>query len=229
MAKVAYSALVAGIRNKVGNNVFTKGRFGPVVRIRVSPTQPRTAAQTAVRGNFTTNSKAWDTITQAQRNGWIALAASSPQHDVFGNTYYMTGLQMYQFCNRNLQTIGVAPISAAPAALSIGAPGALTLVATAGTPVLTVDAATEPAAAEVPVIYAVKPLNAGRIFIGNQARVLDTSIAAATAGPWDIKTLYTAKYGALVVGQNINVEVAYVHNTTGAASGRSSGQIFVAA
>lgn len=229
MAKVAFSALVNDLRNKVGGNVFTKVRSGAMVRIKVSPTQPRTSAQTAVRANFTALSKAWDTISQSQRNGWIALAASLPKKDVFGNTFYLTGLQMFQALNRNLQEIGVAVIDDAPASVSVGAPGALTLVATAGTPTLTVDAATEPATGEVPIIYATKPLNAGRKFVGKNRQILDAAIAAATAGPWDIESLYTAKYGTLVAGQNINIGVKYVNNTTGAGSGLSVAQIFVGA
>lgn len=229
MAKVAFSALVADLRNKVGGNVFTKVRSGAMVRIKVSPTQPRTAAQTAVRSNFTTHSQAWRTLTQSQRNAWIALAASLPKHDVFGNTFYLTGAQLYNQCNRNLSTIGVAAISDAPSSLSVGAPGALTLVAAAGTPAFTVDAATEPASGEVPIIFAAAPLSAGRKFVGSALRLLDASITAATAGPWDIKTLYTDKYGALVSGQNLNVGVRYINNTTGAGSGTSTGQIFCAA
>lgn len=229
MAKVAFSAIVNDLRNKVGGNVFTKVRSGAMVRIKVSPTQPRTSAQTAVRANFTALSKAWDTITQTQRNGWIALAASLPKKDVFGNTYYLTGLQMYQALNRNLQEIGVAAIDDAPASVSVGSPGALTLVAAETGPALTVDAATEPAADEVPLIFATRPLNAGRKFVGNNRQILDNTIAAATAGPWDVEALYSAKYGALAEGQNINIGVKYVNNVTGAGSGLSVAQIFVAA
>lgn len=226
MAKVAFSALVSDLRNKIGGNVFTKVRSGPMVRIKVSPTQPRTAAQQAVRTSFTALSKAWDTITEIQRQGWIALAAGLPQKDIFGNTYYMTGIQLFQQCNRNLASIGVAQISDAPASISVGSPGALTLVATAATPTLTVSPANAPAAAEVPLIFAVKPLNAGRQFASGQYRILDNSQAAGAAGPWDEATLWAAKYGTLAAGQNLNFGVRYINNTTGAGSLMAVAQIF---
>lgn len=229
MAKVAFSAIVSDLRNKVGGNVFTKVRSGPMVRIKVSPTQPRTAAQQAVRSNFTALSKAWDALTQTDRDGWISLAASLPQKDIFGNTYFLTGLQLYQQLNRNLASIGVAKISTAPASVTVGSPGALTIVATAGTPALTVTSATAPAAGEVPLIFATKPLNAGRQFVGNNRQILDSTVVAGTAGPWDIKTLWTAKYGALAAGQNINLGVRFINNTTGAGSLMSVAQIFCAA
>lgn len=228
MAKVAFSALVQDLRNKVGGNVFTKVRSGAMVRIKVSPTQPRTAAQTAVRSNFTALSKGWDTITQTQRDGWISLASSLPKKDIFGNTYYLTGLQLYQQLNRNLQSIGVAIISDAPASVSVGSPGAVTLVSAAGPPItLTITSTTAPAAGEVPLIFSVKPLNAGRIFSSGQYRILDATQVAGTAGPWDEAAKYAAKYGALVSGQNVNLGVRFINNTTGAGSLLSHSQIFI--
>lgn len=229
MAKVSYSALIQDLRNKVGGNVFTKVRSGPMVRIKVSPTQPRTAAQQLVRASFTSFSKAWDTITESQRAAWRSLAASLPRKDVFGNTYYMTGIQLFQQCNRNLSTIGVAQLSDPPAALSVGSPGALSLTATAGTPALTIDAGNEPGATEVPVIFACAPQNNGRVYVAGKYTILDAAQVAATAGPWDEESNYAAKYGSLVAGQNLNFGVKYIDNTTGAASLMSVAQIFVGA
>lgn len=228
MAKIAYSALVSGVRNKVGTNVFSKGRFGPIVRIRVSPTQPRTAAQNAVRANFTTNSKAWDALTQAQRNAWIALAASAPQKDIFGNTYFMTGLQLYQAINRNLDTIAIAAIPDPPADLVVGAPGALTAASAAGPPItLTLTPTTAAGANEVPTIYGAAPLKAGRLFVGNRYRYIG-KMAAAAAGPWDIAAMYAAKFGALAAGQNVNLAARYIDNAKGAASLLTTVQITIA-
>ena len=139
---------------------------------------------------------------------------------------FLTGSQLYQQLNRNLDTISVAAISDAPAALTVGSPGALTVASAAGPPItLTIVPTTEAGAADVPVIYAVEPLSAGRIFVGGKATVLSV-LAAAAASPYDIAAAYAAKYGALAAGQNINVGVAFINNTTGAASLRSTGQVF---
>ena len=49
MAKIVFSQLVDDVKNKVGETVFTSNRFGPVVRKRVKPINPRSAAQTNQR------------------------------------------------------------------------------------------------------------------------------------------------------------------------------------
>jgi len=131
--------------------------------------------------------------------------------------------------NRNLQTIGVATIDDAPAGVSVGAPGAVTVTSAAGPPItLSVATAVDPAAGEVPVIFAVKPLNAGRIFAQGQYTLLDVDQTAATAGPYDEAAKYAAKYGTLAAGQNINIGVRFINNTTGAGSLMSTGQVFAA-
>jgi len=138
MAKIQFSAVVGDARKKAGGVVFTKGRTGAVVRRKVSPTQPRSQAQRNVRSQFTAFSKMWGTLSDAQRAAWTALAATATRKDVFGNVKVLTGLQLFQSCNRNLDSIGATEISDAPASLSAGAPGTLTLTCThSGTATIT--------------------------------------------------------------------------------------------
>jgi hypothetical protein len=229
MAKIIFSAVVGDARAKAGGVVFTKGRFGAVVRRKVSPVQPRTSYQTNVRALFTLLTKRWGgTLTATQRAGWISLAQAFPQKDVFGNNITLTGLQMYIKLNRNLQTIAVAVIDDPPVTLSVGSPGTFTLSSAVGPPItLTGDAGTEPATGEVPVVEAVAPVSPGRSFVGNRYRYIFKA-AAATAGPWDIAATYAAKFGTLVANQNVSARVYYVNNTTGAASQKASSQVIIA-
>lgn len=228
MAKIQFSAIVGDARKKIGGVVFTKGRTGAAVRRKVSPIQPRSQAQRNVRSNFTGFSKSWgSTLTGTQRAGWDSLATTYPRRDVFGQTKVLTGLQMYQSCNRNLASIGVAAIADAPLALSAGAPGTLTLVATAGVPALTVDYATDPTSDEKALVFAAPPMSAGRKFVGKRYRLIYTS-AAGAPGPLNILSAYNAKFGTLVIGQNINVLVKYVNKNTGAAGTPSAASVVIA-
>jgi hypothetical protein len=230
MANIQFSALVNDARNKQGGTVFTKTRFGAMNRRKSSPVQPRTSYQTQVRSLFTLLSKRWATqLSATQLAGWRALATANPRSNVFGNSIVLTGLQMYQALNRNLQTIGVAIIDDAPASLTVGAPGTITLANAIGPPTtFTADGGTEPGADEVPVIVAAGPVNPGRQFVGDKYRLILATIAAATAGPWDIKAAYDAKFGAQPVGVNLSVGVFYVNNVTGAKSGKATAQIVLA-
>ena len=219
MAKVQYSVAVGDLRNKAGGAVFTKTRFGSMVRRKVSPTQPRSSSQMNVRANFTFLAKKWaDSTMDANRAGWINLADTYPVKDVFGNSQKLTGLQMFIKLNRALNTISVAPILVAPATLSVPYPGALTLNHD-GPPVtiLTVNVGTWPTAAERAVVYATPGISKGRTSAGQRFRYL-SFFESVNAPPFDFITAYTNKFGAPITGRRIFVQVVFVNMTTGAQS-----------
>lgn len=216
MAKVQFSVAVGDMRNKAGGAVFTKNRAGAVVRRKVSPTQPRSTSQMQTRASFAFLSKSWaNTLTATQRAGWIALAAANPRTDVFGNTIVLTGLQLYQACNRALASIGQAYISSAPATLSAEATGPITVVLTAGTPTATVNPTTYNTSADGWVILATGQLNQGRQFVNSALRQIKNGITVLAAAQ-SFLTEYTAKFGDLVAGRNIGVGMLYINKTTGA-------------
>lgn len=128
MAKILFSAVVGDARKKIGGVVFTKSRFGAIVRRKVSPVQPRTNAQRAVRANFTANSKEWSgLLTGPQRQAYTNLAAANPVKDRFGNSQVLTGAQMYNKVSRNLHTCGLLVLPTAPLSLSVDDPGGIAL------------------------------------------------------------------------------------------------------
>ena len=201
----------------------TKGvYFGPfasagaVVRRKVSPTQPRSSSQNSVRSNFAYLSKRWaNDLTAADRAGWIALAVANPRTDVFGNTIVLTGLQLYQACNRALASIGQAYIDAPPATLSAETPGALTVVADTAGPTLTVEPATFNTAADGWVILAGPQQNPGRKFIGSALRQVKNGVTVLAAAQTFL-TEYVAKFGSLIAARAIPVGMVYINKTTGA-------------
>ena len=217
MAKIQYSAVVGDARNKAGGVVFTKGRFGAVARRKVSPVQPRSNDQMAVRSSLTSLSKAWSgaALDDTKRAAWRAFAAANPVKDVFGNTVTLTGHQMFVRLNRNLDTFSLPRIYTPPTSLACGGPVSLSVTAEAGTPdVLTITAGTNPAGSEGALVEAAAQQSPGRTFIGSRYRVI---MATLTASPWDAKAAYTAKFGALVAGKKIPIRVSYITQATGAA------------
>jgi hypothetical protein len=60
---------------KCGNRVWQRNRYCQYSYPVFIPFNPRTAAQVAVRGNFGSVSARWRTLTEAQRQVWIAIAS----------------------------------------------------------------------------------------------------------------------------------------------------------
>lgn len=116
MAKWLLNPMAEGIRNKVGNLVFFPGKNGAVLsRTRVTPNNPQTAIQQAVRGSFGSASGVWATATLAQREGWNTLAGYYQRLDKDNKLYFLSGAQLCCLVN-TLRLMDSAATSAVPPA-----------------------------------------------------------------------------------------------------------------
>ena len=219
MAKILFGAGVGDARGSVGSATFTKGRNGAVLRTKVSPVQPRSPNVMAIRAFFQTLSKNWaNTLTDAERAGWNALAAVTSYVNSFGNTYHPTGLQLYQGCNRNLQLLGAPLISAAPDNLDVDTPLTLTVTADSDPQTLSAAYTATPVPADHSICFDMTPqVNRGRSFMGSNFKFIN-SYGPATASPADLLSLYTAKFGALRAGQKLTTRCWLINQVNGAAS-----------
>ena len=213
---VALTPLIGDARGKAGDIALYLSRAGLAAKIVSTQIQPETPAQFLQRASLATISQTWKSPPMnAYRAGWIFLAAANPYMDVFGVSHKLTGSAMFTKLNRNLATLGLSIILAAPGSLSCGSPGLLTLSHVPPTPEkFLVTPTTPPASTEAVVIRATKPLSPGIQSLGNTLTVIQT-FAAGTSGPWDIFTAYAKKHTTRPPGQLIYVQVNYVETTTG--------------
>jgi hypothetical protein len=222
MALIQFSAVVGDARKKVGGVVFTKGHAGAFVRRKVSPIQPRSQSQRNVRASFTAHSKAWATLTTAAIASFNALAKSTPKKDRFGNSITLTGLQLFQQLSRNIDTVSGTPLTTAPASLTEGTPGALTVVTSAGTPTFTVAPTTYPPTGSSMAIYASPQISPGRNFVGKNYKLVSVLAYSASPTAANILSAYTSLFGSLIAGKNISVLCKLINKTSGAAGIASS-------
>lgn len=87
-------------RGSVGGQVFSRNRYGAYIRSKVSPVQPGSAPQLAVRNYFQIITNRWTNIlTAGQRLAWKTYADAVPVMDTLGQTQYLDGHAMYVRCN----------------------------------------------------------------------------------------------------------------------------------
>lgn len=218
MAKVKFSALVSEMRNKLNGSVFSKNRAGNYLRNKVTPVNPQTSFQVAVRNQLTSFAQNFRALTQAQIAAWNTAVTNFVTTDIFGDTKNPTGINLYNKLNMNLAQAGQAAITSPP--LPAGAdPAEITgLTADSSPQTFTIASAlaTVPAGHTL-IVEATAAMSPGRSFVKSEFRQIGT-FAAATAFPIAAITVYTAKFGAVVAGQKYFVRVKTVNNTTGEAS-----------
>lgn len=186
----------------------SRNRFGQYLRTRAMPTQPRTAAQLAVRSNLTEVSAAWRGLTDAQRVAWNAYAQAHPRTDSLGQSVKLTGHMAFNAVNVLNLLIEVAIQTAVPDDTAIATPE-ISVDDNSHTTFSLVTSAAVPNDTKI-VVYASPPLSPGRSFNGD-FRIVNHVMGSPSAG----QSLVTAeqlanKYGTLAANQKFFFQVILV-------------------
>lgn len=215
--KIKWGALVVDGRNKIGGQVASKNRAGAYMRNKVTPVNPGSTYQVAVRSRLSSISASWRGLTAAQRLAWNAAVSDFKKTDIFGDIQNPSGFNLYQKLNNNLSNVGGAALVApnSPVSVSVFATVALTAVE-GGAITLTVTPTTLPVTERL-IVRATAPQSAGKSFVKSEFRQI-TVLSAIVAGSVVLTTQYTAKFGAVLENQKIFLELIHVSTTTGQAS-----------
>lgn len=209
------STILSEARGKLNGAVFSRNRYAAIIRNKTSPVNPQTSAQALQRQNFAALSASFRGLTPEQITGWNEAAANFGRTNVFGQTYYQTGLNLYVGLNTNLLNANASEISDAPTpvempVLEIGAitnSDVAQTIAFTPTPVPTDHAL---------LIFATAPVSAGRNFLKNRYRLISV-VTASGASPANTFAAYSAKFGAPIPGMRIGFKLMLVNTATGQA------------
>lgn len=229
MAIVKYGHLIAEARGKLNGTVFSRNTYGAYMRTKVTPANPSTAFQAAVRADMTTHAQAWRALTAAQRVAWSALAIQLTRINIFGDNVPLTGFNAFIKINRNLGAAGTAPLTDAPVLGSVTALTALTVAAAAGASTVGVTFAPTPVPAGYALVIRATPqMSAGINFVKSEYRQLSI-VAAAGASPSAQGAAYETRFGNLVAANKLFVSARLINLTSGLYSGEFSAEAIVAA
>jgi hypothetical protein len=213
--KTKFGALMVDGRGKIGGHVASKNRGGNYLRTKVTPVNPQSPAQSAVRAAFTAISQAWRALTNNQRASFNGAVSNFAKTDIFGDLRNPSGANLHQRLNMNLNSVGAAFITDAPALSSSPVTDDFTVAANATTPSLVVSwtGGAIPAGVDV-VVEATEQVSPGKSFVKNMFRLIQV-LPSGDTSTTAILSAYTAKFGALVAGQKIGFRFRAVDNTTG--------------
>lgn len=207
MAKVNLGALAQDVRGSLNGSTFSRNRGGAIVRTKVSPVQPGTARQLAQRAIFSNNTKAWQSLTQANMAAWIAWALINKVTDVFGNQLTLSGINSYLKINATLQTFGLPVIAAPPAPPGPPGANAASVTGVAATNTITITWSSALLGGEQYQIWSTAGFSAGARPTQTAFRLADniTGVAAAMTAIVVPGTLNPKL--AFIAGQNVSILV----------------------
>lgn len=102
------SGSIAGI-------TYSRNKGGMYTRARAVPTNPKTAAQQAVRNGLQLTSSQWSNVlTSAQRSAWAVYAANVPLVDSLGESRVVSANAQYNRSNVIRLQVGLAVVENGP-------------------------------------------------------------------------------------------------------------------
>lgn len=216
MAKALYGAGLVDMRNKINGWVFSKNRYGGYVRTKVTPVNPQTDYQAKARQRLSNLSSQWRGLTDSERKQWRDAAQDFPVIDIFGNPQQLAGNALYVQLNTNLLVAGQSTISSPPLPEAI--PNLFIDGVSADTSGPTLDISvsenSDPTGFVV-AVYSTGNVGPGIKFVKNRLRFLD--IISISTGTIDAQSAFDSRFGNLIKGQRVSVQVRLISKTTGQA------------
>jgi hypothetical protein len=206
--KIKWGALVVDGRGKIGGQIASKNGAGAYMKNKVTPSNPQTARQTAVRALFGAISAGWSALTTAQIAGWNGAVADWTNTNIFGDLKKPSGKALFQRLNNQAQSAGLSAVLTAPGKLDM--PNSPVTAVPIGVAATTLDlSGADTSASTQVVVWATPPVSAGTKNVKTKLRQI-YAVAGDSYVAADAFTAYEAKYGTIEVGQNIFVGVKYV-------------------
>lgn len=199
--KIKWGMMMTDGRGKLGGQVASKNRGGAYVRTKVTPVNPNTSFQSAVRQRLASLSKEWGSLSEERRRSWNESANSGQWNktDIFGDARRPTGKNLFTGINLvSLETTNTlllnVPKKADFAQFTADAP----TVIVGGVVQVDVNVAEAPTLGTRWQIEATVPVSPGRYYLKNLFRFVDaTNQVTEGAGTLDISTEYALRFGPL--------------------------------
>lgn len=96
MARISFSPLIVEASGKVKDTVFSRWKGRPYIRSRVTPANPQTAAQTAVRESMARCVTLWQSLTADVKANW----------NTYASPFSISGYNAFVKANRALEQAG---------------------------------------------------------------------------------------------------------------------------
>lgn len=213
MAKVVQPLMSLEARGKMGGLVYNVWRGLNTVKAFKSPVQPGSVDQLTMRAKLTDATRAWGSLSAANRQTWIDYADAHLETDWTGANKRLTGQNWFCRCYVLMALAGGAAPTAAPTAVAPASIVGAGLAYVAGPPKKITLTWTSPNAAGSYIqIWKTPALSAGRVPKFEMAEEIAT-IISTTASPYDVTNPITAgRYGywARVIDNTTGLTSSYI-------------------
>ena len=207
MAKIKFGMMMTDARGKLGGQVFSKNRAGAYIRTKVTPTNPRSMAQTTVRASFAVFTQGWSALTLALIASWNSAVSSWSTTDVFGDLKNPTGKNLYLRLNQSATLAGYPSFDTVPEKLEMVSGIVTEVLPIISLGIIELTDVYAGSGARV-VVFATEPVSNGTSYVKNKLRQIYSEVGDVYS-PTDAFSAYENRFGTIVLGQNIFFGIKY--------------------
>lgn len=216
--RVIFTDFVGVGRGSIGFTTYSKTSNGNVRKLKALPTNPQTIFQMQNRANFAALSSLWRMLTEPQRQTWINASPNFPYTDSLGQTYFLSGNDLFLALNLNLLQIGFPINFNAPTPQFTFAATSLTAsVDTIGGIIIDYTPTPVPPNHSM-IVRATAGFSPGIYSFDPRLRIV-TILPTGTASPQDITVAYVARLGLIpAIGSKVGFGIYFVNTLSGESS-----------
>jgi len=213
--KIKFGSLVVDGRGKIGGHVASKNRGGAYLRTKVTPINPQTTRQSAVRSQLTGYAQGFRALGASVIAAWNSAVSAFTKTDIFGDIKTPSGINLYTKLNMNLEQVAGTPLTSPPLPGDVPAVDSVTLTADSSPQTLSLAFGPSPVPADTAWIVEATPgVSAGKSFVKSEYRQIGYIAAAATT-PYNGLSAYQAVFGNLIAGQKVFIRATPINTSTG--------------
>lgn len=235
MAKIKFGAIVSDVRGSIDSVTYARSRYGAYARKKVTPVNPNTAKQSAVRALFGAASSLFRSLGIAIIMAWNDVAPQYSRSNVFGDNLPLSGQTLFTKLKTQLTALGITADPTPMSPQTVPAPDAFEVLIDQSAATMQFKDATTTDANQVFAIYASPPVSAGRTFFSKSDMRLIKVIPQSTAGA-EVAVYgdYSAVFGTILattttIGQKVRFMAKIVNVPNGQAGVESHFDAIIAA
>lgn len=119
MARITTGPIIADIRGKSGDQIFSRNKYGPYVKAFAVPTGTPSEAMETARDRMAAVVAAWHGLTEVNRQRWYAQANALNSKAKRTPREVLTGYNLFTRCQMHRLTMGLAQNTVPSAIISI--------------------------------------------------------------------------------------------------------------
>jgi hypothetical protein len=214
--QIKFGSIVTDGKGKLGGHVFSHNRYGNYVRTKVTPHNPRSESQLAIRQLFLNLSETFYNLSSIQINQWNNAAAHFAIRNQQGDIKKLSGISLFIKLNSSLHLINLPMNLDAPLPDIVGMSGTFDLTAGSVSQSLHLNYSTDPDFTNTSMlIFGTPPLSRGKLSIDNQFKLLG-KVDSITGHIIDASAMYLNKFAKITPDDyNIYILTKMVSKTSG--------------